>query len=224
MDEKVLQKAVDDISTIKEVINRTGRSFAAFSKIFIYWGILFIFQGIIGIGMQINKEQVFELYTKFPILSYIFPVPIIAFIAAVIYYSVSRKLPLIGLEKHLMKVWLLILLLNVLPRRVNVIANAGVTGMNSITVVQNNLNILFFSLAIALIVTYLFTDFKRFLHLGFIFIAISLIDSYGNIPVDGNTLQQLLNAIALPFTFIFTGLYLKSKQVGGTPVGYKLNS
>lgn len=224
MDEKMIQKAVNDISTIKEMIDRTGKSFTSFSKIFIYWGLLFILQSIIGLFMSANTEQVLELFNRYNMLSYLFPVPIFALVAALIYYSVSRKIPLIGLEKHLMKIWLLILVLNILPKRIEILTSSGVGNYSAITVVSNNLNVLYFSLAIALIVTSLFTGYKHPMYLGALYIAISLVDTYFNLSLDNNTLNQLVHAVALPGTFLYTGFYLRSKQLGGTPIGNKLDS
>ena len=63
MDEKVLQQAVDDISVIKGVIERTGKSFVSFSKIFIYWGILFIFNSIINTMGTAGNLNFSALYT-----------------------------------------------------------------------------------------------------------------------------------------------------------------
>jgi hypothetical protein len=224
MDNKILQKAMDDISTIKEVIDKTGKSFASFSRIFIYWGVLFIVNSIISLFLTANKEQMFELYKQYPILSFVFPIPVIALAAGLIYFGVSKKVPLLGLEKHLMKIWLLILILNLLPPRIEILSPLGSGDISAMTVSINNLNILFFSLAIALVATSLFTGFKQPMHIGAVFIAVSIIDTYFRIPVNNNMIYQLLYFAALPFTFLYTGLYLRSKQLGGTPIGNKHDS
>lgn len=224
MDERTLQKAVDDISFIKEVIDKTGRSFTAFSKIFVYWGILFIINSIATFIINSNKEAALEVYQRYPLLSYTFPTLLIAFAAALIYLGVSRKLPLGGLEKHLMTVWLLILCFNILPRRFQILSSPASGDLGPLTILENHLAALYFSLAIALIVTSLFTGFKNPMYLGVAYIAISLFDTYINLPIDGNGLTQLLALLALPFTFIYTGLYLKSKNLGGKLSGNQLHS
>lgn len=43
MDQKVINEAVENISIIKGVIERTGKTFVGFSRIFICWGFLFTF-------------------------------------------------------------------------------------------------------------------------------------------------------------------------------------
>ncbi|HOV27135.1 MAG TPA: hypothetical protein PK566_12375 [Pseudobacteroides sp.] len=54
MDEKKLNEAVENISLIKDEIDKTSKSFSAFSKIFIYWGALFILNSIISLFMVAN--------------------------------------------------------------------------------------------------------------------------------------------------------------------------
>ena len=103
MDEKALHEAMENISIIKGVMERTGKSFTAFSKIFIYWGMLFIVNSIIILMMFSNEEKRLDLLNSFPMLNF-FPIGIIALIAAFIYWKVSKKIPFVGLEKHLMKV------------------------------------------------------------------------------------------------------------------------
>ena len=64
--------------------------------------------------MDMNREQVLNISIKYPVLNYIFPVGIITLFAVIIYRSVSKKIPLVGLEKHLMIVWILTLAMNVI--------------------------------------------------------------------------------------------------------------
>lgn len=209
MEEKVLQQAVNDISVIKGVIERTGKSFISFSKIFIYWGILFIFNSIINTMAYSGK---FKLLYNYPIVNFIFPVALTAFAAILIYRHISKKIPLVGLEKQLMKVWLLILVMNVIPPKVSVFITEPATEI--VTIHTDLTPILFFSLAVALITTSLFTGYRQLKYTGAIYILISLLYAYV-IPASANeiTLFQLPYILALPFTFIYTGLFLKSRQV-----------
>lgn len=211
MDELTLNEAVENISLIKGMIDRTSKSFAAFSKIFIYWGLLFILNSVITVVMMANRERLMELSMKHPVGGFIFPIGIIALLAFIIYRAIAAKIPLVGLEKHLMKVWLLILAMNVIPPKVSVDLAMNVS---SVGISYNNLSPMLFSLAIALIVTSLFTGYKQLSYIGLIYIVISVLHSYLNVFMF-ESLFQLLSVIALPFTFLYTGFFLKSQQAGG---------
>jgi len=211
MDEKVLQQAVDDISVIKGVIERTGKSFVSFSKIFIYWGILFIFNSIINTMAYTGKFEFFSILYSYPVVNFIFPVALTAIAAILIYRHVSKKIPLVGLEKQLMKIWLLILIMNVIPPKVSIAA--AEPSAEFITIHTDLTPTLFFSLAVALIATSLFTGYRQLKYTGAVYVLISLLYAYV-IPASANeiTLLQLPYILALPFTFIYTGLFLKSRQ------------
>lgn len=216
MDDKVLNDAVENISLIKGLIERTSKSFASFSKIFIYWGILFIFNSIVQLLIFANFEKTMALFEFSPVLYYLFPMGIVALVAAIIYRSVSKKSPLIGLEKHLMILWLLILVMNVIPNKIVIDTGAYADTFERIIVHSNNLSTSLFSLAIGLIITSLFTDFKQLKTLGIIYIIVSLLHSMTNIQIfSSDSFIQVIHAISLPFTFLYTGFYLKSHQVRG---------
>jgi hypothetical protein len=215
MDEKVLNEAVENISLIKGVIDRTSKSFNGFSKIFIYWGLLFILNSAITIAMVQNKETVLNWVMRYPFISYVFPVGIIAIAAFIIYEVVSRKIPLMGFEKKLMKVWLLALLINVIPAKISIHTPPGFT-MKNVEVSVSNFSIIMFSMAIALIVTSLFTNYKQLSYIGITYIVLSVIHAYFLMPaLQGGTIIQLLSWIVIPFTFLYTGFFLRHKQVRG---------
>ncbi|MCX7922993.1 MAG: hypothetical protein N3B21_13420 [Clostridia bacterium] len=212
MDEKILHEAVENISLIKGVIDRTSKSFIAFSKIFIYWGLLFILNSVITLLMILNREQAFEIAMRYPALNFIFPVGIITLLAVLIYRAVSKKIPLVGLEKHLMKVWVLVLAMNVLPPKISINTANAATDPGSISVYASNFSVMLFSLAIALIVTSLFTGYKQLSYIGAIYITISVLHAYLNLAIFEGSLIQLLSLILLPLTFLYTGFFLKSQQ------------
>ncbi len=215
MDEKVLNEAVENISLIKGVIDRTGKSFNGFSKIFIYWGLLFILNSVISAVMVQNKEKVLNLVMRYPFISYVFPVGIIGIAALIIYVVVSRKLPLVGFEKSLMKVWLLALLINVIPAKISIHTPPGFT-MEKVEISVSNFSIVMFSMAIALIVTSLFTNYKQLRYIGIAYIILSVIHAYFLIPVlQQGSIIQLITWSAIPFTFLYTGFFLRHKQVRG---------
>jgi hypothetical protein len=220
MDEIRLNEAVENISLIKGVIDRTSKSFSGFSKIFIFWGVLFILNSIMTLFMQMNKEQFMGLLSKYHALGYLFPVGFIALLAALIYWKISRQIPLVGLEKHLMTVWMLILVMNVIPTKIMVSSASSGIDMKTITIQTNNFSTMLFSLAIGLIATALLTDFKPLMKIGIIYILISIIYAYSNFMTPFDQVVNILCLLALPFTFLFTGFYLKSQQAGGNQLGH----
>ncbi len=213
MDNDQITEAVDNISLIKGIINRTSRSFTTFGRIFIYWGLLFILNSAATLFVIQNKEQMLDLSLRYPLANWVFPLGIIALAAALIYRAISKKTPLIGLEKHLMILWLMILVLNVLPPRI-MIDSAGVA-LQSVTVHTSNFSPMFFSLAIALVMTSLFTGYRRLMHIGLLYIAISVLYAFCNFPVFDSKVSQFLSLLALPFTFLYTGFFLRSRTAGG---------
>ncbi len=88
-----------------------------------------------------------------------------------------------------------------------------------LTIQSNNFSTMLFSLAVGLIVTALFTEFKPLMKLGIIYIVISVIYAYSNYMTPFSQVVNALCLLALPFTFLFTGFYLKSQQ-GGDQLGH----
>lgn len=216
MDEKTLHEAVENVSIIKGVMERTSKSFIAFSRIFIYWGMLFIVNSLITLVMASNKDKMLDIISSFPLLYYICPVGMIALIAALIYRHISKKIPFVGLEKHLMKVWILILIMNVIPPKISVISTSAAIDMTGILIQTDNLSVIFFSMAIALITTALFTGYKHLMNLGIIYIGISVIHAYFRFPMfEGSTMLQFLYSVPLPFTFLYVGFFLRAQQARG---------
>lgn len=212
MDQKVLNEAVESISLIRGVIERTSKSFVAFSRIFIYWGMLFIACGIVNYIMNSNRDRLFEMIGHFPALGYL-PLGITALAAALIYFNISKKIPLVGLEKHLMKVWMLILIMNVIPNQVRIISSGSSNiDMTKIVIQTNNFSVMLFSLAIALIATAIFTGYRNLMNLGIIYIIISIIHAYFRLPIIDESLFRIIYNLPLPFTFLYTGIFLKSVQ------------
>lgn len=220
MDEITLNEAVQNISLIKGIIDRTSKSFSAFSQIFIFWGVLFILNSIIAMFIQMNKERFMDLFSRYPTTGYLFPVGLIAILAALIYWQISRKIALVGLEKHLMKVWMLILLMNVIPNKIAIISTSSGIDMKNVTIQTNNFSTMLFSLAVGLIVTALFTDFKPLMKLGIIYILISIIYAYSNYMAPFGHVVNIIYQLALPFTFLFTGFFLKFQQARGNQLGH----
>ena len=215
MNKEVLHEAVESVALIKEVIEKTRMSFVSFGKIFIYWGLLFIPYSILTFLFLINIEQMQNIAIQYPTLKYFSHPVIFALIAAIIYLSVSQQTPLIGLEKHLMKVWLLIIAMNIMPPKISVSTVSSAVDISSISIHVNNLSVLLFSLAIALIVTSLFTGYRQPMFVAGFYVGVSIINAYFSMPIFGGMVGSILYVLSLPLTFLYTGIFLKGQQVRG---------
>ena len=152
---------------------------------------------------------------QYPVLQYFPPIFFLVLAASIVYIRVSGKNPLIGLEKQLMKVWLLILAMNIIPPKISISTAASETDISTISLQVNNLSIMLFSLAVALIITSLFTDYKQPMYVAAFYIVVSIIHAYFNLPILGNPIANVLYLISLPFTLLYIGIYLKGQQVRG---------
>lgn len=182
-----------------------------FSKIFFYWGLLFIVNSIVTLLMIFNIEKEYQAFFKYPGF-YLIYFGIVTLFAVLIYREVSKKMPLVGLEKQLMKVWILVLIMSVIPSKISIKTTNSTADLGSIIVKSNNFSILLFSLSIALIVTSLFTNYKRLCYMGIIYITLSLLNALLNLSSFQDMLTQYLSLIITPFTFLYTGFFLKSQQ------------
>jgi hypothetical protein len=220
MENKVLENAVDDISLIKNIIESTRKSFIGFSKIFIYWGILFGILSIIQWVQTMNMDATIAFYNDYQFLVFAIPIALIA-VATIIYRSVVKKQPLIGLERHLMLLWILLLFIQAIPTRIS-ISNMG-GNMSTMVTTTNNFAIVAFALGIALIMTAVLTSLNIFKVIGSVYLVMALI--YGYFPIgDMTTVLGGLGPVILPFTLLFTGVYLKKHHERSEVNGTQLNS
>lgn len=206
MEDKAYLEAVENLSLIRGVLERTRKSFAAFSRIFIYWGLLFLVNAI-GVSFLVsysaNAGNAGQLY---PIFQYVLPLARIA-IAVIIYLFIVRRIPLVGLEKYLMIVWILVITMNMLPPRINLVTSTPLPDMAYVAIQYSTLPIELFSLAIALIATGMFTDFKTLKYVGIAYIALSATFSYLPIPI----FDSLFHLFVLPITLLYLGFFLRSQ-------------
>jgi len=141
---------------------------------------------------------------------------IITAIAALIYVYISKKIPLAELEKHLMKIWVLIIAMNAIQPKISIQSMLPSFDFSDIIVRTDNFSVVLFGLAIALIATVLFTDYKQLRNLGIIYICISVIHLFLRIQLlDGPAITQIIYFLPLPFTFLYTGFFLRSRQIRG---------
>jgi len=72
--------------------------------------------------------------------------------------------------------------------------------------------LLFILNSIINLITSLLTGYKHLNRIGIVYIAISILHAYFNLPGFGSLLTQLLYMVSLPFTFLYIGFFLKSRQ------------
>lgn len=222
--EKQVLKAVDDISLITSIINKTRQSFSGFSKIFIIWGCLYLFMTAIQVIQGMNVDSTIEFYLQHPYLTYLIPIALFGAGGGVM-YKVTKAQPLLGLERQLMVLWVMVIFLQLMKVSVDIPFNPAQTSQVYST---NNLAILVYGLGMALIMTGILTELKNFKVMGGLYLLVGFIYSYGtSIPLDFIlTFSQRLDVlgyIIMPFTLLYTGVYLKKHHEGST-YGTELNS
>jgi len=228
MENQVLENAVDDISLIKNIIEKTRKSFSGFSKIFIMWGILYLFMSALSFLQSMNMELTLSIYNEHRYLNYL--VPAILFgIGAMIYFKVTKSQPLVGLERHLMVLWILVLIMQLVRMKVELSMDLelldGITSNNELTqiVTTSSFAYITYGLGIASVMTGIFTELKNFKILGLVYVVLALIHSY----VGPGSMYEMLSSLGyviLPFTLIYTGLYLKRHHERSEVDGTQLDS
>lgn len=222
MENKLLKNAVDDISLIKNIIESTRKSFVGFSKIFILWGVLFAILSITQWVQTMNLEATKAFYNEYQFLVFVIPITFII-LATIIYKNVVRKQPLVGLERHLMVLWIMLLFIQTMPTKVSVNNLNDPNMLQMVTITTNNFSIMAFALGIALVMTAVLTGLNKLKYIGFIYFVFAFI--YGYLPFYNlnNTLGQL-GFIMLPVTLLMTGVYLKKHNERSEISGTQLNS
>jgi len=216
--EKQLQNAVDDISLIKNVINNTRRSFSSFSRIFIGWGIMYLFFSFLNFLQGMNMDLTISIYNEFRFLVYLIPA-LLYLIGGYMYYRVTKQQPLVGLERHLMVLWILIITMQLM----RVVIEIPMTEtMGKIVVMTSNLGIMSYALGIALLMTGILTELKNFKVIGGVYIIFAFLYSYLPYYSFGKNLS-VVGMLIMPLTLIYTGVYLK-RQHERSNNGTELNS
>lgn len=200
MDNNMIHEAVDNISFIKDIIEKTKETFHTLSKIFILWGILFIFHSVYTFTYRPAS------YSTYVMIFNLFANLLFVGIATGILLSVIKKSPLLGLEKQLLFIWILILLICFLPVRMRFSTDESY----SVIIRTGHYTTLLCGLGVSLIVTWLFTRYKPFLCIGAVYIVLGFAFSFVEIPV-----LDYLQYILLPATFLYTGISLKRQSARG---------
>lgn len=214
MDEKFFNEAAENLSIIKGVIDRTSKSFISFSKIFICWGILFIVNSIINLTIISTWDNIVNTISSHRILYSILHPGIITLIAAFVYWYISKKKSLVGFEKYLMIIWVLVLIMNAIQPKISINTTAPTLDMTKIIVRTDNFSVILFGLAIALITTGFFAGYKHLRNLGIVYICISLIYIFFEFQMLYEApIFQIIYFLPLPFTFLYTGFFLRTQQI-----------
>lgn len=203
MDNTSINEAVDNISYIKSIIENTKRSFHTLSKIFILWGMIFVLHSIWLLVYPTYIQQPFSpVYMFINLLAN----AIFIILATGILIHITKKDSLLGLEKHLLYIWILILAMSLLPNKINFSTSES----HYVITRTGHYSILFFGLGISLVITRLFTEIKAFSIIGATYMFLGFFFSINDLPF-----MSFLQYILLPATFLFAGASLKrqSKKV-----------
>ena len=220
MENQNYQTALHDLSLIKKVILTTRHSLTSISKIFIYWGLLAIVYNVFNWFQTQDIDKTINFYDDHQWLMFIPPL-ILLCLAMAIYKLVTRKTIMIGLEKHLLLLWVLIIFLCSIPTRVNILTSD--IQLAQVNVEVNNISSVIFALGIALIMTAVLTDLRLLAYLGTFYTVIAFGHAYFNLSVV-QSLVTILQYTIIPFTFILTGIYLRKKHEENDLNEYQLNS
>ena len=211
--EKQLENAVDDLNIIKSVIEKTRKSFSSFSKIFITWGVMYLFMSALSFLQSMNMELTLSIYNEFRFLNFLVPAVLFG-LGAIVYVKVTKSQPLVGLERHLMVLWILVLIMQLVRMRVELSMDIdfleGVSSNSELTqiVTTSSFAYITYGLGIASVMTGIFTELKNFKVLGLLYVVLALVHSYIG-PGSMYNMLSHLGYIILPFTLIYTGVYLK---------------
>jgi len=212
--EKQLESVVDDISIIKSVIEKTRRSFVGFSKIFIIWGCMYIAMSLLSFVQNMNIEATMTFYNNVPLLVYLVPAVFFG-IGGLVYFSVVRKQPLIGLERHLMTMWILVIFAQLIRMSIEIPMDADTSTM---VVKTSNFAFVSYVLGIGLIMTGILTELKNFKFIGGVYILLALVHSYAPSFVGGLSITRAMDSLGyviMPFTLLYVGVYLRRQSERG---------
>lgn len=205
MEQKNVHNKEEILGWIKEVINQTSNSVVVFDKVFIYWGIVFVLNSMISIFISLNTINVLSINFIYSISHYIFAVLVCFFI----YIYNSRKVSFCGMEKHLMKLWLLVLIIITISPKVSVISQG--TGFEAVATSVDNFSILIISLAIGLIITATFTNYRHLTYIGVVYVCISVLYAHFNLPIN-RELINIISLIIVPANFLYIGFFFRNQK------------
>lgn len=205
MEKKVLKKAFDDIDFIKTVLDKTSISLVSFSKIFLWWGILFSVVSIFNLILNFNFEFFSKLFTKYSILNYI-PFLLTLLLSIFIYYKISKYTPLKGLGQKLMTMWIMLIVFNVLYTSSPAILPSFYS--SAINLIHSTSQpILLFTFGFGLFISYIFTDFSFLKWLALVYIILGFMCIlFMGCPI-------IIRLLIWPVTFLCIGGYLELQKV-----------
>lgn len=221
-----------DIQLIKEVIENTSKSISELSKTFILLGFL-----LLGASIMNSLSHVFAAFIPgelFLGLGLVFVLLIIAGMLLIFYKA--YKTPMMGVGKQLVKIWVCIIIFQLVSSILNNSILPNLFNMNS----PDNWHVLkslqFLAYAVGFLCMGVFTGFKISNLLALLYAVIGLFYILPN-PLTSmkflNTnpsyfrLTEIIDygvGLLIPITFLLIGYYLKNKKCRVNSHEFQLNS
>lgn len=216
MENKIKQKAIEDVKYIKEIIDKTSSSMLTLSSLFLKCGILFLgvcIVLILGSRIPVPSGSVRNIYGMLlQIISFI-SLPIIVIVPILIFKKLVKINPLKGVSKQIMIFWTFIIMFILICFLTISLSRIILTFFNPfhVSAADNIIPYLFsihlFLFAFGLFCIYIFTSFKFPLILGSVYTFIGLYLMILQLP------WNIFDILLMPITFLAIGIYFKLLQV-----------
>ena len=205
MDNTVLEKAAEDLSVIKEVIDRTSTSLISFSRIFIGWGVLLCIDVIFTIIGNYSPNPIFDSMMFQIILDII-----VLAVGLMIYLAIIRKYPLMGLSRQLMLLWLAVIVFDVLIAIVPAVLSDTLQAPS-----YDIFPLFLMSFAFGFVCTSVFTHLKLPGILAFLYalLAIFYMQMPAILPYSVSLKTDWLSPFLCPVGFLILGGYLELVRI-----------
>lgn len=203
MNEYVLNEAIEDIKLIKQVIGKTAESLLSLGKIFLWWGFLFFIHSLfVGVFIYKHYDLYTDLLNRYPLLlRLVYPTFLLAGI--LIYVLISRKLPLFGLSKKIMHIWLFIIGFNIIVPNIVMSHDMPIKIM---TMYEVKTALLITTFAIALYFTYILSNLKFIKWMSIVYIIVGFFAFLpGKVPYN-------FSWVVWPLTFVLLGVYFSYRK------------
>lgn len=204
---KRINKAIEDVDFIKNIIEKTSASLLSLSEIFIKLGGLFLLMTAIYIGGTYIPVPILEAGERISFVEIaltIVPsilVLILIVISLVLCRRIFRRNQLYGVSKQVMILWIYTIVLNFIC----FVLLAACEALNF----WNNLYgfpficIQFFTVAFCLLSIFVFTSFRFPLYLAVVYTLLGFYALISQLPFN------IFSSLMLPITLIIIGIYFK---------------
>ncbi len=109
MEGQILEKAVEDIQLIRNVMVRSSHSVTALNKIFILWGTVFFTVGALSWSLIFIWPDLFDILTQVSPFLIVLPKVMITLAALIIYIVFREGVCNEGLNRQFLLIWLAII-------------------------------------------------------------------------------------------------------------------